>query len=177
MINKSFQATERAIFIAYYRLSDFPSAKSIAKKAHVSRSTLYRHHRVPRLISNDYEQYLLKAYARKIRRFVKNKSELKTIFLRTLLFIHNNRVTFNALFKDGHKDIIEKMLFKIKPRILSGWRLNGDIDKLYGVYQKEILGIIEVWSRDKFSIESIDKILNDVMYLTKTSPRRLSGIL
>ena len=178
MANKKFKATERTIFITYYRLSDLRTAKTIAKKAHISRSTLYRHHPAPRFISDDYEQYLLRIYRRKLKRLLSNnKTELRTVFFRTLLFIHNNKVTFTALFRDGHKDVIEKMLLKIKERILSEWNLATDTNKLYGIYQNEVLSIIEIWSKTNFSIEGIDQALNDIMYLTKTSPRRLAGIL
>ena len=178
MANKKFRATEEAIFVAYYKLVDYPSAKIIAKRAGISRSTLYRHHQLPRLISRDYEQYLLKIFSRKMQGFLnKEEVELKTMFLRVLIFIHNNRVTFAALFRDKHKDVIGKMWGKLKPRVLLEWHLAADTDKLFSVYQNEILGIIEVWSKDNFTVNNLDAVLSDIIYLTKTAPKRLVGIL
>lgn len=178
MINKKFKSTEQAIFIAYYKFMDYPSAKTIAMRAGVSRATFYHHHKAPRFISDDYMQYLLKAYSRKIRKIIiKDNINLKTIFSRTLIFIHSNRDTFKALFNDRHKDIIEKMLTKIKPQILAHWHPAICNDKVFSVYQNEISGIIEIWAKKNFAIKEMNGILDNILFLTNTSPRRLIKLL
>ncbi|MBQ6313957.1 TetR/AcrR family transcriptional regulator [Candidatus Saccharibacteria bacterium] len=177
MKNKKFRQTEMAIFAAYYKLHDFPSAKTIAKRANISRSTLYRHHALPRAISNNYEKYLLDTYSNRIKKSLRKKSSLKTLFFRTLIFIHSDHVIFEALFESGHKEIIKRMLDKLKKQILKEWNYAGDTNKLYKVYQNEVLGIIELWGEHGFGSDKIEELLDDILYLNKTAPKRLSRFL
>ena len=177
MANKKFQKTEKAIFVAYYKFRDFPSAKVLARRAKISRSTLYRHHEKPFALPKDYENYLLKIYARRMRAFLNKGLPLKTLFFRTLIFIHTHHLIFKALFKDGNKEIIKKMLDKLKPQILKDWNYAGNTEKLYKIYQNEILGLIEAWSEDNFDIKEVETVLNDILYLNKTTPRHLARFL
>ena len=177
MANKKFQKTETAIFTAYYKFRDFPTAKTLARRAKISRSTLYRHHEKPSALPKDYENYLLETYARKMRAFLNKDLPSRTIFLRTLVFISNNRTVFTALFKDGHKEIVKKLLDKLKPQILKDWNYAGNTEKLYKIYQNEILGLIETWSEDNFDIKEVETVLNDIIYLNKTTPRHLARFL
>ncbi len=175
MKNKAFCKRERAIFLAYFKMRDYPNAKKLSKRAKISRQTFYNHHSSPQMIPYDYEKYLLDAFRRKIRRYLKDERyELKTIFARTLVFIHNNRETLIILFKDGRKNIVDEIMNYLKPRIIREWNYAGDFDELYRIYAKEISGVIENWARKKFSNKELDKILNDIMYLTVTSVRRLN---
>ena len=177
MANKKFSKTEKAIFLAYYKFRDFPSAKALARHAKISRSTLYRHHKKPSALPKDYEKYLLKIYARKMRAFLNKNPPLKTLFFRTLIFIHTHRLIFKALFKSGDKEIIKKMLDKLKPKILKNWNYAGSTEKLYKVYQNEVLGLIETWSENDFNIKEIESVLNDILYLNKTTPKHLSRFI
>ena len=173
MQNGRFFKNERAIFIAYYKLKDYPSAKKLARIAGVSRSTLYRHHKRVQLISSDYEDYLLKNYRKTIKRFLANNSNLKNIYLRTLVFISSNREVFQALFKENRKDIVKRIINFIKPRIFAEWHLSGNLDKIYCVYANGVLAIIEIWYKTNFSNQTLELALNDILYLTKNTRRNL----
>lgn len=177
MANKKFKKNENAIFLAYYKFRDYPSAKTLARRAGISRATLYRHHPSPQSLPKNYEKYLLDAYAKKIKKLLKRNLPLKTLFLRTLVFIHNHRLILKALFKEDHKEIIKKMLDKLKNHILKEWNYAGNTDKLYQVYQNEVLGIIETWGKSDFSVKETATVLNDILYLTKTTPKHLSRFL
>ena len=173
MSNKRFRETEQAIFIAYYTLKDYPTARKLAKRAHISRATLYRHHSGVYAIPIDYEKYLLATYKKAIGRLLRKNAGIKTVFLRTLVFISNNRMVFIVLFRDGHSNAVKKMIELLKGRVLEEWHLGGDVDKIYNVYQYEILGVIEVWSKQKFATKQLDSILSDILYLTNAARRSL----
>ena len=177
MANKKFRTTEVAILLAYYKFRDFPTAKVLARRAHISRSTLYRHHPSLRSIPKDYENYLLRAYTYRIRALLRKNPPLKALIFRTLVFIHNHRLIFTALFKDNHKEIIKKMFNKLKPCILKEWGYAGDAGRLYKIYQNEVLGVIETWSEHNFSTKELERVLGDILYLTDTTPKRLSRFL
>lgn len=173
MKNKRFCKTEKAIFLAYYKLRDYPNAKKLAKTANISRSTLYKHHKKIQAIPADYEDFLLQNYAKAIKKYLKKPAEFKTILFRTHAFIFANREIFGALFKEGHKETIKKMFNILKPNVLNEWGLTGNLDKIYNIYTNEILGIIESWEKQNFSEKSLEQVLNDTLYLTKTSKQKL----
>ena len=173
MSNKRFYKTEHAILIAYYTLRDYPTAKKLAKKAHISCATLYRHHSGVYAIPTDYEEYLLATYKKTIRGLLRRNTGIKTVFLRTLVFISSNHLIFIVLFRDGHSGAVKKMIELLKERVIEEWHLGGDIDKIYSVYQHEVLGVIEVWSKQKFTTKQLDSILSDILYLTNAARRNL----
>ena len=174
MSNKQFFRNENAIFIAFYKLCDRPEAKRIAKYAGVSRSTLYRHHRSIYEIPQDYEDYLVGIYTKKMKKFLsKDDITIKSFYLRMLIFISANREVISVLFKEGHKGIITRMIKLIKPQIIDLWYSSGDTEKMFSVYQNAILGVIESWSQQDFSGTHLDQVLSDILYLTKASKRTL----
>lgn len=176
MANKLFRTSEHAIFIAYFKLKDYASAKRIAKAASVSRATLYRHHCKIQSIPKDYEKYLLSSYIRKIRPFLNKKEfSLKNFYLRTLVFISNHEEIFSALFSEGRKEIITKMLSILKPKLTKILQVSNR-DKVYIVYTNEILGIIEIWSKQHFSLSELNQVLNDILYLTETASDHLTPL-
>lgn len=65
------------------------------------------------------------------------------------------------------------MLGIIKPSIISEWKIGGDLDKIFNIYENEILGVIEFWSEENFSNQSLNRALNDVLYLTTIARKTL----
>ena len=174
MANKRFRKTEYAIFFAYYRLGSYPSAIKLARTAKISRSTLYRHHKKIQKIPVDYEDFLLHDYARAIQKLIRREAKTRCVFLHTLVFISAHKRVFIALFREERKDIIKNMFGLLKRRIvIKEWRLAGDIDKMYNIYTNEVLGIIEAWSVQNFSNKTLEQVLNDILYLTKASRKKL----
>ena len=173
MQNRRFFKNEYAILIAYYKLRNYPSAKRLARIAGISRSTLYRHHKRVQFIPIDYEAFLLQSYICSIKKLIHKNANLKTIILRTLVFIVSNRELFRILFKDNRKEIVKRMFEYLKPRILEEWHLSGNIDKIYSVYKNGVLGIIEIWYKQKFTSNHIESTLNDILYLTRVSRHNL----
>lgn len=174
MANKKFKKTEEAIFIAYFESQDFPNIKTIARRANISRSTLYRHHKIAQNIPQDYEKYLLQKYTQKIDKILFQKEiSLRTIFGQTLIFISVNKRIFIGLFAVGHKEVINEMLEKLKKRIIIEWKISGNLEKIFHIYENEVLGAIEIWGEKGFSEEKLEVILKDVMYLTRTAPQKL----
>lgn len=177
MSNKRFLKTEKAIFVAYCKLQDYPSAKKLARRAQISRSTLYRHHKIVQNIPQDYENYLINVYHRRIKKYhPKSYNDLEIIFLRTLVFISNNKEIFMVLFNEGRKDIIPKMFDCLRSDILGQWNDAKISDKIYSIYKNEVFGIIETWGHHHFSPQRINIALDNIMFLTKTAPKRLSGL-
>ena len=176
MADKRFYGAEHAILIAYFKLRDYPSAQKLARTAGVSRATLYRHHHKIQAIPVDYEKYLLRNYSKAIKRFLDRDATPKTLVLRTLVFIACNREMVQILFKSHHQDIIEKMFDRLKPQITQAWHSSDNLDKMYSVYQNEVLGIIKIWSKTGFSDKELGPTLDNILYLTQSAHRNLSPL-
>ena len=176
MSNKRFYKKEHAIFIAICSCRDFPTVRKLAKMAHVSRSTLYRHHQKIHQIFQDYEEYLLKAYTRITKKFLAKKADYRILVLRTLIFIYNNRETFKELFGHNRKEVVKQMFKLLEPSVVDEWHLAGDLAKMYNVYINEILGIIEAWAAKGFPKDSIEQVLDDILYLTDNARQNLLPI-
>ena len=177
MSNKHFQKTEQAIFLTFYKLRDYPSAKLIAKKAGVSRSTFYRHHQSAYSIPGDYEKYLLTMYDNAIRGLLhKDDVALKVLFLRTFVFIANYKGILTKLFTEGHKEIIKRMVRRLKPRVTNSWLLAIDKDQAFTIFENEFLGIVEIWSKQGFPISELNSLLIKTLYLTRTAPEHLAPV-
>ncbi len=173
MQNRRFFKNEHAIFVAYYKLKDYPSAKKLAKIAGVSRSTLYRHHKRVQSIPADCEEYLLQNYFKTIKKLLEKNPNFRVIFLRTLVFIRSNKELFKILFKDNHKEIIKRMINHLKTVIVKEWHLSGDVDTIFNIYANEVLGVIEIWHKHYFSDKFLESTLSNILFLTKTSRRSL----
>lgn len=176
MSNKHFFKTEQAIFIAYCKFRDYPSARRIATDARISRSTLYRHHCSAQNIPRDYENLITATYRRRVKELIRREVPPKILFLRTLIFISRHKKVFNALFIEGRKEVIKQMLSELKPSIISIWHNRNSLSKAYNIYENEVLGVIEVWSKCDFSSVKLNKTLNDILYLTRTAPKRLAPL-
>ncbi len=173
MTNRRFNRTEQAIFIAYYKIHDYPTVKRIAKKANISRATFYRHHRTASSIPHDHEDFLFKTYLIQMKSCLKKTDNLQIIFLRLLVFLANNREVITSLLRDGHKEIIKRMIDHLRPIICCGWHLADNLDKAYDIYANEVLGVIEFWGKQDFAITNLGNVLNEILYLTKTASEHL----
>ena len=179
MANKKFRKRELAISAAYFTFEDQRTSKAIAKRAGVSRSTLFRHHGSIQNIPQNYEDYLLSIFIDRINHLSdrQNNLPLKTTYFHTLIFISNHKKEFKGLFNDGHKDIIKKMLDVLKPIIASNLYYLGSADKIYNIYENEVLGVIETWDEHNYSITKLKRVLNDILYLTETAPKHLTPLI
>ena len=176
MSNKHFFKTEYKIFTAYCKSHNHPTARKITTNAKISRATLYRHHYNAQSILRDYEDLILATYSHKIEALTKRKTSTKVLFLRTLIFISRHGKVFRALFTDGRKEIIKQILKKLKPSVTITWRPVNCLDKIYSIYENEVLGVIEIWSEYNFSATKLSRALSDILYLTKTAPERLAPL-
>ena len=176
MSDKRFRKTENTIFLTYCRIKDYCSAKKLAKLAGISRSTLYRHHPCPQKVLQDYEDYLLSVYKHRIKESLqKPETPIRNIFFQTLIFIVNHKRVFLVLIK-GNSRIIERMLNTLKPVISKEFSFITSSNKIYRIYENEVLGVIETWASQNFSDKKIHLVLNDIMFLTESARQRLSPL-
>ena len=178
MSDKRFKKSEEEIFEAIFDQDNLPDVNLVAKKTKLSRSTLYRHHKILYNITTDYERYILRKFSYTMRRVIFGRGvKLKNIFYKMLVFIMNHKKIIKALIKRNRTAIFEKMLEKLKKKIIKSCDLPKKSDKIFKIYAMEVAGVIEEWGEKDFCEEEIEKVLSDIMYLTDTIKVRLRPIL
>ena len=176
LANKRFRRTEGIILRAFFASSSDAGMIGIAKKAGVARSTIYIHHRTAREIIPDYERYVLKKYRKMMKKILAAKnSRLETVFIRTLIFMTANKRFFAIILRNDNA-IIEKMLDEIEIKIVSSIRISRNRECVFKIYRSEVAVLIDDWCKKNFSYEEIDKVVENIIYLTKTARIRL-GVL
>ena len=175
LANKRFRRTEEAILQAFFR-GNYVNVEEMAENAGVARSTVYMHHRAVQEIIPDYERYILEKYRREMKRFLNNKNiKLEDIFMRMLIFMLVNKKIFIVILRSGNERVIREMLMKIKPHFISGAKiLKNNQDKIYVIYEGEVLALIEEWYLQGFDYRKIDDLVSNMIYLAKTARIRLT---
>ncbi len=171
--DKRFRINERAIIKAFFSNKKILGARVIARRAKISRSTLYRHHKTVYEIIPDYEKYILDKYYRLIGKLIKKRDvDTKTLYIYMLIFMMKNKEIFKMVLSRGNMKTIEKMIKKIESRVAIEYRLPKNCEKMLDVYRKEVLGIVEKWIKNDFT-DDYTGVLSDILYLTKTLRNRL----
>ena len=174
--DKRFWKNEQAIQRAFFRAKRAIGAKLLARRAKVSRATLYRHHKNGYQIMPDIEQETLNVFEQQMSE-VKLKKGVKVqwLFYRMLSYIRKNRTKFRVMVQRGDERILEQMVDDLMPKIVQNYHISMENEEMVRVYQKEITGVVETWILDGFE-KSEMSILKDIMYLTRTARKHLMMI-
>lgn len=176
--NRRFKTTEAAIIDAFFVGEDLPKFGVLAKRAGISRSTLFRHHKTVYGVILDHERIIYKRYSRVIGKILKNKEiKIREIFLRILIFISINGQEIKLILKYRNGKIFEKMVWRLKKKIDRVCCLPKKSEQIFEIYVKEVSGILEEWAKKDFTKDEIDIILKKIMYLTDTIKMRLAPML
>ncbi len=178
MRNKRYRRTEGKILgVFFVENKKGTTIGKMAKKAGISRATMYIHHRTIREVIPDYRRYILVEYSKLVRRKMrKNNLPLKAMYFETLLFILRNRKIFEMLIEFGDTETLAKILEKIRPEIIVSARLPKSAEKVFRIYISEVIEIIIEWREGGFPEKEIEEVLSNIMYLTETAKKRLMPI-
>lgn len=174
MANRRFCKTEEALQNAICNSEECVSAGKLARKAKVSRVTLYRHHGAVYWIVPNYERYVICKFKRVLKKVLRRENVgIRTIYSQMLVFILGNKKMIGLIMEKGSKDFPERIVECFERKIVERCRLPKNSKKMIKVYKKEVAGIIEDWNKKGFSEDEVSKVLDDIMYLTNTLRSRL----
>ena len=175
MKNRRFRQTEEVIIETFVRekKNDITMTK-IAKKAGLGRSTLYVHHHAIKEILPDYERYMLTEYAFVVRKRLRVKNtQIKSLYFDMLVFILRNRKIFEVFLEFDYTGVFEKMIEKMRLKIISVENLPKKSKKVFRIYSSEVTEVIVDWGKRGFSENELSRVLSDIMYLTGSCRQRL----
>ena len=172
---RKIEETILTVFFDEYRKGS--TMRRLAKKVGAGRSTMYIHHHAVREVIPDYEKYILAEYRSFMRKKLKmENADLKNLYFDTLVFILRNRKFFEVFLKFDDREILIKMLDVIKDKAVIFMRLPKNHKKIFGVYKGEVVEIIFEWGERGFLEGELEKVLSDILYLSKTARARLIPI-
>lgn len=174
-----FRKNEEAILKAFFDCgSSKYSVAGIARRARIDRATFYRHHKTVYEIVPDYEKVILARFNQFLQGISgREDMTLRTVYYRLLVFILKNRVVFVMFIKERRIGVIGDMIKILIPKVGEECRLFGDLGRVFRVYIGEIVSLIVEWGEDGFQEKEIMRLLDDIMYLTKTIRGRLLPLI
>lgn len=176
--NYRFRKTEEAIFNAFSADKKMPTPGVLARRAKISRSTLFRHYKTIYEIIPSYEKRIYRKYTKMMKVILEDKkAKIREVYLKILIFIVTNKKVLKAILKRKGGAIFEKMIWRLERRICADYFLPKKSEQIFGIYVKEIAGVLEEWGKQDFDKNEIEIILNKIMYLTDTIKTRLMLIL
>ena len=175
MANQRFRKTEEAILTAFFSSKTPPTTKTLVLRAHISRSTFYRHHHHVYEIIPDLEQFVLHQYRIFIQK-LSSTTSLKNLYLQTLLFILRYRSLFQVLLSRGNPQLLEQIFQVLAPKIATRNHLPSNNRLILRVHQKELAGVVEIWLENGCRASETEVLVN-LLYLTKTMRQRLTNLI
>lgn len=176
--NRRFCKTEEAILKAFFDYDNYISVGKMAERAGVARSTFYHHHKTVNRIVVDYRNYTLNKYGRMAKRLLMMKNiSTRVLYEYMLIFIMQNKKLFKILMAGNERNIFMRMIEKIKPKLFDIMRLPKNAEKLFLVYTGEVAVLIDAWCKNGADEGEIEKLLDEILYLTKTARVRLKIFL
>lgn len=104
------------------------------------------------------------------------EKDIKKFFRELLFFIVRNKWVFLLFLKVQNGDALLAILHKNKKLLLLCVGVRFEADKAFNIYCKEVIEIIRMWGEKGFSAHSIEVVLKDILYLTKTLKIRLGPL-
>lgn len=93
------------------------------------------------------------------------------------MFILQNKRIFKILMMGGERGVLGKMIFKLQPWLVNMMGLPKNSDKIFLVYTGEVVALLDKWCQDGAKETEMDKLLNEIVYLTETARVRLKMLL
>ena len=166
--NKRFKRSEESIVSTFLTVANRVSLSRFVRLAHISRSTLHRHHGSINEILPNYEAYLLNKWKNTVNYLSRIKHvHLRFFYERLLLFLISYRRIVQLFIQNNRRDLIEKMVAILKPKITSSGRV-PDGEPL-DLYIGEVAILVEEWCKNGFKKDSIPITLEKIIQLTNTA--------
>ena len=149
--NRRFYRTEEAILKAFFG-NTYLSVREVTRQVGIARSTFYHHHQSTAKILADYQRYIKYKYKRKTKKMLVSQ-------------------------KVPERSILKNMIAKMQPRLVDIMHLPKNSKKIFLVYEGEVTSLIDAWCRNGMREDEINRLLDEIIFLTETARVRLKILL
>lgn len=176
--DRRFRGTEEAIFEVFASTKSRLSVSSVIKRAGISSSTFYRHHKSINNLLYDYECLIMDRFCQ----FVQESTgfhglNVRQVVYRMLVFIVVNRKIIEVVADRDNFFIIYNMVKSLKNRITLTGRIIRGSNRIFDIYACEVCGVIKNWHENGYSEGVMMEVENDIVYLTLTIDDRLGKLV
>ena len=178
MRHGGFRQKEEAIFESYFEAEcDLigPKPATLVEASGVSRATIYRHHHAIGKIRQDYEKFLLRKYKLSMR-YPKKTASAEQLLRRMLLFIVQNKRRYRVLIRDGGEGLVHEMVLYLKNILIRDYNFPVDGIVVINMYAGEVYELLREWGKHNFTELRLEQVQLDLLYLTRTAPKRLGPV-
>ena len=174
--DRRFCSNEEAIFDVFSKVDIGISLEIIIRRAGISSSTFYRHHKSINSLLYDYEKMILDCFKQFIQ-ISRKGADLRQTVRRMLIFIVLNKKIIEVVAVKDNFLIIYRMVRVLKRKIeLAGYVMEND-NRIFDIYVCEVCGVIKGWQEDGYPEQVLMRIENDIVYLTLTINDRLGKLI
>ena len=176
-----YQKTETAILTTLAKiLEENPrlislNPSDLARRARISLSTFYRHYNTIEEMLIAYESKLVLKFESSLH--FRRVKTLKNTMQFTLVFIIKYKRFFKIAFCRGDQNLLRRIFEVLKPKIITSCHWSKNQDQLFDICFYELYGLLEDWSEGAFKEKEIFSITNNIIYLLKSAPARLKGVI
>lgn len=174
MSDARFRRTEEVILNVIYKNGLNLNIKQITKKAGLSKSTFYLHHRAARTIIPDIKRFVLKKYTDRI---CNQQTQIKRLYYTTLFFILNHKPLFVFLTEHGDRELIIAMLRRLDNQVESLAHLPKNSDKILCVHSGSVCELLVRWCKNGMPEDEISQLVSETAFLTSNMRVNLAPLL
>ena len=171
--NRRYGETENGFLKEFLERGGNVTVTELARQLGVARSTFYYHHKNLLQFIRDHRICIFEDYSRTVQEILDKKTTMKNLFLGILVFMMNHRQIFQILVRVGVRDVFVEMMLEVRPQIEKYAGLPCGAERIFKVYVYEMVGVLRIWVENGLREEEMDRVLKDLVYLTKTINERL----
>lgn len=143
------------------------------RRAKISPSTFYRHHKNLDAALLHYDKKIFKKYYRYFRSIQKFRPNLNFNITAFLKFINENQEYFNIVFKRHNSEALFKMFKLLEEQICQEYNIPKNTPKTFKMLFFEVYNLLENWQKTNFDISEIDILKKDIFTLLCTASKRI----
>ena len=143
------------------------------RRAKISPSTFYRHHKNLDAALSHYDKKIFKKYYRHFHLIQKFHPNLKFNITTFLKFINENQEYFNIVFTRHNSEALFKMFELLKPQIYQVYNIPNNTPKTFKMLYFEVYSLLENWQKTNFDLSELDILQKDIFALFQTIIKRI----
>ena len=171
--SRRYGETENGFLKEFLERGGNVTVTELARQLGVARSTFYYHHKNLLQFIRDHRICIFEDYLRMVQEILDKGATMMNLFLGILVFMINHRQIFQILVRVGVKDVLVEMVVEVRPQIEKYAGLSCGAERIFKVYAYEVAGVLRIWVENGLCEEDMDRVLKDLMHLTKTINERL----
>ncbi len=167
--DKRFRENEMKILRLIFVYGDTITMERVAKLIGVERSTIYRHHKTLKEMTEYYVEKV-------VNECEKCNEDVRKFYTDLLIYIIKDKEVFLVFYRMRDWRALLAILEMNEDGLMEYAGYRQRMAKAFNIYKYEILAVMDAWGEKSFSKDDFDVVLNDILFLTKNMKVRLGPL-